>query len=83
MTLEDIIQTRIEEYLDSIGCDEPLPTFDGHEAKKLLFRIAFAEFGEFEYIDARDSAPLYKVLIDLIRARQGEEISFRKKHMFD
>ncbi len=83
MKLEDIIQERIEEYLDTIGHDEPLPDFDEPEAKKLIFRLAFAEFREFEYIDSRDSSYLYKALIDLIRARQSEEISFRKKHMFD
>ncbi|MDW7746840.1 hypothetical protein [Halomonas sp.] len=83
MKLEDIIQERIEEHLDTIGHEEPLPDLDEPDAKKLIFRLAFAEFRELEYIDARESSCLYKALIDLIRARQGEEISFRKKHMFD
>ncbi|MBS9405604.1 hypothetical protein KG088_18605 [Halomonas sp. TRM85114] len=83
MSLENHIQDRIESYLSARGLDEPLITLSENEAKRFLLDVVFAQDITIDYLDFRDTAAIYKSMIDLINARQAGEIAFSHKHLFD
>lgn len=82
MTLEDQLQQNIAEYLTSAGLEGTVPSFTETEAIDLLISAIQPVDTQLDFNNVRETALIFKAVIDFVRARKHGEIAFYRNHMY-
>ena len=83
MTFEDKLQQHIVEYLSRAGYGGDLPEFAENEAIDFLSCAIQPDVSHHIFTNDRETALLFKAMIDLLRARKHVGIAFHRQHMFN